>query len=85
MASGSASTAFQPYAPKPDSVPAELTPLLAQCDELYQQLYPHRGLWVLEQAQQRVRQPPNLRTYSDLPRRRGLHGEHVPGVEYIEE
>jgi len=37
-----ASTGFQPYAPKLDPVPPELTALLSQCEELYQQLYVHR-------------------------------------------
>ena len=35
-------TSFQPYTPKNDAVAESLRPLLAQCDELYQQLYPHR-------------------------------------------
>jgi hypothetical protein len=36
------STAFQPYAPKADPVPPELTDLLARCEALYSQLYTHR-------------------------------------------
>ena len=33
------STGFQPYAPKPDEVPAQLTGVLAECEELYARLY----------------------------------------------
>jgi len=35
-------TTFQPYTPKDDRVPDSLRPLLAQCEELYQQLYQQR-------------------------------------------
>ena len=35
-------TCFQPYKPKDDPVPDSLLPLLAQCEELYHQLYSHR-------------------------------------------
>jgi hypothetical protein len=36
------STGFQPYAPKPDPVPAALLPLLRECEELYGKLYEYR-------------------------------------------
>jgi hypothetical protein len=35
-------TSFQPYTPKDDLVPDSLHALVAQCDELYQQLYQQR-------------------------------------------
>jgi hypothetical protein len=35
-------TTFQAYKPKNDPVPDSLRSLLAQCDELYHQLHPHR-------------------------------------------
>ncbi|HEY7312214.1 MAG TPA: hypothetical protein VH643_22810 [Gemmataceae bacterium] len=35
-------TSFQPYKPKHDPVPDALRDLSEQCEELYQQLYPHR-------------------------------------------
>lgn len=33
------STSFQPYAPKPDVVPLQMSGLLAQCEDLYARLY----------------------------------------------
>jgi hypothetical protein len=36
------STHFQPYQPKPKSVPDNFLGLLEQCDEIYQQLYKYR-------------------------------------------
>lgn len=35
-------TGFAPYRAKPDPVPASLSGVLKECDELYQQLYQHR-------------------------------------------
>lgn len=36
------STGFQPYAPKADALPPELSDLLARCEALYETLYAHR-------------------------------------------
>ena len=36
------STGFQPYKPKGQEVPPAMTDLLAQCDEIYDELYQHR-------------------------------------------
>ncbi|MGB0388856.1 MAG: HAD family hydrolase [Ardenticatenaceae bacterium] len=36
------STGFAPYKPKSDPVPDHLQELLAQCNDIYQELYPHR-------------------------------------------
>ena len=35
-------TSFGPYRPKPDEVPPELEGILEECNELYEQLRPHR-------------------------------------------
>ena len=35
-------TGFEPYRPKPEPVPAELTDVHARCDELYAKLHEHR-------------------------------------------
>jgi hypothetical protein len=35
-------TTFAPYRPKDIVVPRKLTPLLAECEELYRRLYEHR-------------------------------------------
>ena len=40
------STSFEPYRPKPESIPPRLGGLYNQCLELYHVLYPHRlGVW----------------------------------------
>lgn len=36
------STGWRPYKPKDEPVPEELIGVLAQCNEIYEQLYPHR-------------------------------------------